>query len=108
MNQSRDMLWNLTGKRSPDILLVASCAWCVHLDVSTMFRAVGPVHAQHLKLIAINCEATSSFVQVRMHSYDIANQDLNPNAYPTLNPVLHLRRGMRSTLPTGHIYAATA
>ncbi len=31
-NQSREMFRNLTGRRSPDILSVASCMWCGNHD----------------------------------------------------------------------------
>jgi len=45
-NQSREMLYNLTGKRSPDIVLVGSCVWCVPSRLSNVFRArAGPSHA---------------------------------------------------------------
>ena len=43
-DQSRDMLTNLTGRQSPDILLVASCMWCVLSTgcvMATLVRKVG-------------------------------------------------------------------
>ena len=33
VNQSSTVLFTLTGGRSPDILLFASCLWCAHLQL---------------------------------------------------------------------------